>query len=215
MWWKWLIGLWITAGCLAALLLVPEAQGFRSYRIVYFHVPAAWVAVIAFLCSALYSIRYLRFRKTADDLRAASAGGLGLLFCVLATVTGAVFSKMEWGQFWNWDPRQTTIFVLLLIYGAYFALRSAVPDEERRGALCAVYALFAFVSGIFLVFIIPRIVYSLHPQPLINLQGTGGMDPKMTGVLLWNVAGFTGLYGWMFQLSVKAGKLERKLRKEE
>ena len=74
-------------------------------------------------------------------------------------------------MYWNWDPRQTSIFILLIIYGAYFLLRSAVEDEERRARMASVYSILAFISVPFLVFIIPRIYMSLHPDPLINVEG--------------------------------------------
>jgi heme exporter protein C len=87
------------------------------------------------------------------------------LFSILATVSGSIFAKLVWGSFWNWDPRETSILILLLIYGAYFALRSAIDDSERRQQLAAVYALFAFVTAPLLTFVVPRLYEnSLHPN---------------------------------------------------
>jgi heme exporter protein C len=129
------------------------------------HVPTAWVSVLAFTVSAIFSGLYLwRGRPDYDDY-ALAAAECGFMFTVLATVTGAIFSQVVWGVYWNWDPRQTSIFVLLLIYAALFALRSAIDDVSRRRQLSAVYSLFAFVTVPFLVFIAPRLSDStLHPN---------------------------------------------------
>jgi heme exporter protein C len=101
----------------------------------------------------------------ADDVGAVAAAEAGFMFCVLATVTGAIFAQIVWGTFWNWDPRETSILVLLLIYAAYFALRSALDDEQRRRRLAAAYNLFAAVTMPFLLFVAPRVAdSSLHPN---------------------------------------------------
>lgn len=163
---KVLIGLWIAGVVVAMFLVVPQYEGLgNTGRIVILHVPTAWVSVLAFAVSALFSGLYLWRRHPADDDRATAAAESGFLFTVLATVTGAIFSQVVWGIYWNWDPRQTSIFVLLLIYAALFALRSAIDDVPRRRQLSAVYSLFAFVTVPFLVFIAPRLSEStLHPN---------------------------------------------------
>ena len=127
---------------------------------------------VAFAVSAVYSILYLRRRRAADDAGAVAAAEVGFVFCILATVTGAIFAQIVWGVFWNWDPRETSILVLLLIYAAYFALRSAIDDLERRRRLAAVYNLFAAVTMPFLLFVAPRVAESsLHPNCAF-LQGS-------------------------------------------
>src|SRR3989339_1723214 len=135
----------------------------ENAKIIFFHVPTAWLTVIAFLMSTVYSIKYLRNKDLVDDIKAHSAAQLGMIFCILATITGAVWAKFAWGSYWSWDPRQTSIFALLLIYGALFALRSAVEVEEKRAALSAVYSIIAFVTVPFFIFIMPRIMRGLHP----------------------------------------------------
>ena len=86
-------------------------------RVLYFHVPMSWIAVVAFFMSMWYSIRYLKTRKQDYDIKSFSAAQLGFLFCILATATGSLWAKFNWGSFWNWDPRQTSIFILLLAIG--------------------------------------------------------------------------------------------------
>lgn len=189
------------------LPLIP-ALGERA-RIMFFHVPTAWLSVLAFVSSMVYGIKYLRKKNPDDDIKSASAAGLGFIFCVLATVTGALWAKFSWGTYWNWDPRQTSIFVLLLIYGAYFALRSAIDVEEKRATLAAVYSIIAAVVMPFFMFIMPRILESLHPSPILSVsKEQGSMAPNMRVLFFASLAGFTGLYYWMWNLHVRASRLE-------
>lgn len=186
---KLLLGVWMAGVVISMFLIVPQYEGLgNAGRIIIMHVPTAWVSVLAFAVSAFYSGLYLWRGRSTDDDRAVAAAESGFLFTVLATVTGAIFSQVVWGIYWNWDPRQTSIFVLLLIYAALFALRSALDDVERRRRLSAVYSLFAFVTVPFLVFVAPRIADStLHPNCAF-LQGS-----KCDGIIL--EAGKIGLLG--------------------
>lgn len=163
---KALIGIWIAGVAVAMFLVVPQYEGLgNAGRIVIMHVPTAWVAVLAFTISAVFSALYLWKGRPEHDDYAVSAAENGFLFTTLATVTGMIFSQVVWGVYWNWDPRQTSIFVLLLIYAALFALRAAIDDVQRRRQLSAVYSLFAFVVMPFLFFVAPRIADStLHPN---------------------------------------------------
>ena len=213
---KWFLLVWMLGVIGAAFFWAPTAEGFvgESSRIVFFHVPTAWVCVLAFLISCIYSIRYLVRRDPSDDVRAAVASRLGLLFAVLATVTGAIFAKIMWNAYWNWDPRQTSITILLLIYAAYFALRSAVPDPERRAALAAVYAILAFFTVPFLVFVVPRIYWSLHPDTIINTRGANEFDSRYTTVLMASLAGFTGLFSWIYSIENRIERIRLRRREE-
>lgn len=192
----WLFILLLTGSLLyAVFFLVPPAEGLGNLvRIAFFHIPVAWVSVLAFLVSAWYALRYLRRPQSRFDAISAESAKLGLIFVVLATVSGAMFSKLTWGAYWNWDPRQTTIFVLLLIYAAYLTLRSVIPDGQRRARVSAIYALFSFLTVPFLVFLIPRFYFSLHPSPLLNASGTIDMDPLMLRVLLASLVDVTCFY---------------------
>lgn len=181
---KLLLGLWIAGVVVAMFLVVPQYAGLgEAGRIIIMHVPTAWVTTIAFALSAVYSARYLWRRRAADDAGALASAEVGFLFCILATVTGAIFAQIVWGVFWNWDPRETSILVLLLIYAAYFALRSAIDDHERRRRLAAVYNLFAAVTMPFLLFVAPRVAESsLHPNCAF-LQGStcSGITLRLDG----------------------------------
>ena len=206
---KILLTIWMALIIVAAFLFTEAATGFpgQTSRILFFHVPQAWVATLSFLISMIASAVYLAKRKVKADYVALSAAELGFLFCVLATVTGSIFAKVTWGSFWNWDPRETSIAILLMIYGAYFALRSAVSDPERSRVFAGVYSILAFVTVPFLVFVVPRITTSLHPEDTMN-PANPGMDPKTLKVFLGSLFAYTGLYIWMLRLRIRILRLE-------
>ena len=180
-------------------------------RIILFHVPVAWVSVLGFLISMFYGVRYLRNNKFQDDYKSANAAGLGFLFCILATVTGSIWAKFSWGSFWNWDPRETSIFMLLLIYTSYFALRSAIDVFEKRAKLSSVYSIIAFITVPFFIFILPRITAGLHPSSADDASKTvvgSGMSGEMRIIFFLSLIVFTLLFLWIFELKNKISKLE-------
>lgn len=186
-------GLWLAAVAAAMFLWVPAHEGLGNVgRIVIVHVPTGWLTSVAFLVSAIYSALYLRRGRAADDANAVAAAELGLIFSVLATLTGAIFAKVVWGTFWNWDPRETAIAVLMLIYAAYFALRSSIEDVTRQRRLSAIYALLAFVTVPFLIFVIPRITDStLHPNcAILNTPNCEGLTLNEGGRVIGAVNDF-------------------------
>lgn len=201
---KILLTIWMNLIIAAVFLYVEPAAGFPGEvsRILFFHVPMAWVATLAFLLSMIASSVYLITRKVNADFLAQSSAELGFLFCFLATVTGSIFAKATWGSFWNWDPRQTSIIMLLMIYGAYFVLRSAVPDYEKRRVFAGVYSILAFCTVPFLVFVVPRITTSLHPEDTLN-PANPGMDMKTLIFFLGSLCAYTGLFVWMLRLKVR------------
>ena len=216
-WWQGGLFLWMAATIGAGFLYAPLAKKLEEHtRIIYFHIPAAWVSVVAFGVAGLYGARYLWRRRPLDDLRSAAAARLGLVFCLLATVTGMLFAKAMWGEYWNWDPRQVSIFFLILVYGAYLTLRAAVDDPERRARLAAVYALLAFVTVPFLMFVLPRLSdFTLHPDPIVNRGGKLEMHPRMFGTFLSATGAFTLLFFWMWWLDVRAESAARAAAERE
>ena len=196
-----------------AFLFAHPAENFvgESSRIVFFHVPMAWIAALAFLLAAWHSALFLKTRSIERDDAAASAARLGLLFCFLATVTGSIFAKVMWNSYWNWDPRETSIVLLLLVYGAYLGLRQAIEEPERRATLSAAYALLAFVTVPFLMFAVPRMYASLHPDTVLNARGKVEMSPDIKLVFFTSMFAFTALFAWMYALDIKATRLIRRL----
>ncbi len=195
----------------SAFLWPAPAEGFlgESSRIVFFHVPCAWTATLAFLVAAGYSGAYLARGNPWHDDVAAAAVRLGVVFAVLALVTGSFFAKIMWGSYWNWDPRESSFLLLLFLYGAYLFLRSAIDDPTRRGRISAAYALFAGVLMPFLVFVAPRVTQSLHPQTVINPQGRILMDTPTKVVFFAGLAGFSAIFVWMLSLDARSSRLAR------
>ena len=209
---RWLLFLWIAGWIVAAFLWAPLVPVLgETTRVLYFHIPAAWVTVVALAWSMGHSILYLRSRRMEHDHQAAAAAEIGILFCVVATISGSLWAKAMWGSYWNWDPRETSIFFVLLVYAAYLALRSAIEEEERRARLSAVYSAIAFVSVPFLIFVVPRIYFSLHPDPIINPRGKLDMDPRIRIVFFAMLVGFTALFFWLQSLRVRVARLEHRL----
>lgn len=205
-----LLFVWIAVAMTVSLLrapLVPVLE--ETTRVLYFHIPAAWLTVVALGWSMIHSILYLAKRDLRHDDHASAAAELGLLFCVGATVSGALWAKSMWGSYWNWDPRETSIFFLLLLYTAYLALRGSIEDEEKRARLSAIYSVAAFVAVPFLIFVVPRMYETLHPDPIINPRGKVDMDPMIRWCFLAMLVGFTGLYVWLQALRVRVSRLER------
>jgi heme exporter protein C len=211
----WTLWLAVAATIYGAFDYAPRAAKFigQSSRILYFHVPMAWTAFVAFIAAGVWSLFYLfAGRHPRHDQAARAAVEIGLLFGVLATVTGAIWARIMWGAYWNWDPRQTSIIIALLFNGAYLALRDAVEDDEKRARLAAAYAALGLVVTPFFFFVMPRIApYTLHPDTVINNRGTVDMDPRMLQVLLLGAAAFTALFFWLHDLRRRVlGLLDRR-----
>lgn len=217
MWWKSVLFVAMSVVIVFSFITpAPQTQIGEASRIFYYHIPQAWICVLAFAMSMIFSIRYLMTKEISQDEKALITAKLGFLFCFLAMVTGSIFAKVTWGSFWNWDPRETSIFILLLIYGAYFALRGAVDVEEKRASLSAVYSIFAFVTVPFLIFVVPRIIPSLHPADSIvdkDLKFT--MSVSVRTIFFSSLTLFTTLFFWMFSLARRIQEIERTRLEEE
>lgn len=209
---RWLLWALLSLAIAGAFFYAPLAEGFagrmgdspQTSRIVFFHVPLAVASFVAFLAAATWSGLYLWKRRERHDHAALASVEVGLVFCVLATVTGAVWSKVQWGAYWNWDPRQTSIALAILYYGAYMTLRGAVEDPEVRARLASVYAVLGFIVAPFLFFILPRMAsFSLHPEP-----GGAEMAPKIGQVVLLSIVSFTALFFWITSIRRRVLELE-------
>lgn len=205
--------------------IVPQPQHWYEFpiipgleekaRIIFFHVPVAWLSVLAFLTAMFYGVKYLKNKSLDDDARSHAALQLGMVFSILATITGSVWAKFNWGTFWNWDPRETSIFILLLMYGSLFALRSAIENEDKRARLSAVYSIIAFLTVPFFIFIMPRIMTGLHPGsanddnagPIVDFK----MDMNMRLVFFVSLTAFTLLFYWIWNLAYKSIIIKEKL----
>ncbi len=212
----YLIWLWICMVVVGAYLYAPLDEEFvgASSRILFFHIPMAWVSFVAFVAAAVWSLLYLLKRRPGHDHAALAAVQIGLVFGLLAALSGAMLARTMWGTFWNWDPRQVTIALTLLFYAAYLVLRDAItrPQTERR--LAAVYAVLGFVIAPLLYFIAPRMATTtLHPEPILSARllaiGVEAGEPKIQldsrifHLLLASFLGFTALFFWLHSIHVR------------
>jgi heme exporter protein C len=180
-------------------------------RIIIWHVPMAMLGMIWFWTGAVFACRYLYGKRRGDralELRSVHANEIGLLCTILATVTGAIFAYRQWNTPWNWDPKQVNIVILIVIYLAYFVLRGELSDPAQKAKISAVYAMIGAVSSVFLMYLIPNIMASLHPGGQVI---TGGLDPKWRLVYWMATFGFFGITTWMFQLRLRLSLVEERL----
>lgn len=208
--WKVFLGILMAYVCYGAFFVANGGVGFtkdgNSARIVFFHVPVAIVSYTAYVVAWIYAIRFLKDpTKLDEDRKSGVAMELGFVFCILATVTGSVFAGSQWGSYWNWDPREISIVVMLLLYGAYLALRTALTEPRQRGKIAAVYVLIAIVPATFLIWVVPRIAGSLHPPDTLAKPKNTSLDYKM--VLYPSFIAFHMLFTWLFQLRCRVLKV--------
>lgn len=188
-------------------------------RIVFFHVPVAILSYVAYTVATFYAIQFLRRNPDGapasdaeldSDAKSAIGMELGCLFCILATITGSIFAGVQWGNFWNWDPREISIVIMLLLYASYLVLRGAVATHPtKRARLSAVYAIVALVPATFLIWVVPRITGSLHPTN--TLAQPTNTSASYKAVLYPAFLAFHMLFIWLFQLRLRLYKvLQRK-----
>jgi heme exporter protein C len=180
-------------GAVLALSTPPEAVQ-RSYaRILYIHVPSAWLAFLAFGVTAFGSIVWRFRRQPVWDRMAASSAEVGVLFTGLALLTGAIWGKPVWGVFFDWgDARMASTAVMFLVYLGYLALRRFSPDQEAAANRASILGIVAVVQ-IPLVYFSVNLFRTLHQTQSIRLDGAT-MDPPMVIALLINLGAFTLIY---------------------
>jgi len=188
---------WVAYGGLVA---TPRdvVQG-ESVRIMYVHVPTAWVAYLAFVVTAVASACHLlgRRRSLGFDRVAGASAEVGVLFMGLTLVTGSLWGRLTWGEFWQWDPRLTTTAFLFVTYLGYLAVRGLDGAPEQRARRAAVVALLA-VLEIPLVHFSVVIWRSLHQRAsVLDPGGDVRMDGLMLFTLFVGVVAFTCLYAWL------------------
>ena len=140
------IALIVVVSVLGLLVLPADALQGEVQRLLYVHVPVAWVMMLAFFVVFLMSILYLVQRELKWDLLAVSAAELGVLAAVLTLILGTLWGRPTWGIWWAWDPRVTTTALLVPIYTGYLVVRSMTEDPDRRARWAAVIGLIAFVQ---------------------------------------------------------------------
>lgn len=153
---------------------VPNGAGFQDpflARIMFTHLPSALICSVLFIMSAWYGFKTLKDYNSESAVKLHATAELGLLFAIFTMVTGIIFSKIQWGEWWHGDPRQVSFLIVLFLYGSLIALRSAYPDQIRRDRNTAAYSLSLLIPGMFLIFVYPRLNFvkqqTLHPNDTI------------------------------------------------
>jgi heme exporter protein C len=205
----WLTAAVIFAAIAAIYLYVPtEKTEGPVQRIMYFHIPAAWLSFFAFFVVFITSILFLWKKEREWDIYAHASAEIGVIFCSLVLITGPIWARPIWGAWWVWDARLTSTLILWLIYVAYLMLRSQTAPGSMRARYAAVLGIAGFLD-------IPLIHFSVlwwrafHPQPkVITSEGFGkGLDTSMMMTLLISLAAFTLLYFVLMGQRVRQEKL--------
>lgn len=185
---------------------------YESIRNTYFHVPMWFVLLFLFAASVWKSILFLKNPILENDRKAASYAEIGLLFGFLGLFTGMIWANYAWGKPWSNDIKQLMTAVALLIYLAYFILRSSFDEPEKGARLAAVYNIFAFASLIPLLYVVPRLFASLHPGAAGSPAfGSQDLDNTMRMVFYPAIIGWTLLGFWIAELRIRTKNIEAHL----
>jgi len=212
-WWKVLGVVLLVYAFTAGLLLPVPARPIvnESIRNLYYHVPMWFSMIVIMTVSVVQSVLYLRTNKLQHDIVAAAYGSTGMLLGLLGLSTGAIWATYTWGAPWSNDIKQILTAVALLIYIAYFVLRSSMDDMDKRARVSAVYNIFAYTMLFPTLFIIPRLYDSLHPggegNPALDQRD---IDPLMRLVFWPAVLGWTLLAVWVSSLYVRLQNIKDK-----
>jgi heme exporter protein C len=192
----WLAALGLAIGLGMGFGLAPrETTQGNVQRIMYLHVPTAWVAYLAFGVVLLASIVYLARRAEAADRLAHASAEVGVVFTGLTIAAGSIWGKPTWGTWWTWDARLTSVAMLFVMYLGYLLLRGMIDDHERAARYCAVLGIVAALD-------VPLVHFSvywwrtLHQPPTVLKPGASSMPPVILATLLVNLVAFTLLYAY-------------------
>jgi len=212
-WWKILAVVLVfytmISGFLFAVPTLPILH--ETIRNLYFHVPM-WMAMLTVLViSVVYSIMYLNTGKEEYDLAAVECVNTGIMFFALGLVTGMIWAKYTWGEYWSGDPKQNSAAIAFLLYCAYLVLRNSMDEEQKRAKISAIYNIFAFPIMLVLIFILPRLTDSLHPGNSGNPAfGKYDLATSMRVVLYPAFIGWSLIGIWIATLRYRIRLIEHK-----
>ena len=195
-------------GLYLAATAPPDYQHGHTVKIMFVHVPSAWLAMMAYGVVALSSFGLLVFRHPLADVSAKAASPIGAAFTLLALVTGSLWGKPGWGTYWVWDARLTSVLILFFLYLGLIALRSSIEDEALAGRLTAVLAVIGVVM-------LPIIKYSVTWWSTLHQPSTGfgsTVDPALRWPLLIMAAASTTLFLSMHLKAMRNEVLRRRAK---
>ena len=198
------------AGLAAALTAPPDQLQGELQRLMYVHVPAAWLAYLSFAITFGASVGWLWKRTARLDRLAAASAEVGVFFTGLTIVLGSVWGKPVWGVWWTWDPRLVTTALMFFVYLGYLALRRATLDPALRARRAAVFGVLAFAQ-------VPVVHMSviwwraLHQPPTVLKPGDPSIDHWMLAALILNVVAFTLVYAVLLRARIRLAVAEEAL----
>ena len=202
----------LAAGLVLSLVVAPpDYQQGESVRIMFIHVPSAWMAMCAYTSLALASAAALIWRHPLAEIAAEETAPLGAVFTGLCLVSGSLWGQPMWGTWWAWDARMTSVLVLFFLYLGYMALLHAFDDPTRGRRAAAILALVGFVN-------VPIIKFSvdwwntLHQPASVLRMGGPAIDPSILMPLLVMGLAFTLLFATLLIVRMRAALIERKIR---
>lgn len=201
--WKYVVAVWMTLVIAGGILIqIPEIPILeQTARNIFFHVPM-WMAMFAmFTVSLVYSIRYLNSPDLLFDIKAESAARVGMVFGVCGLMTGSLWARFTWGTWWTFaEPKMNLAALAMMIYVAYFVLRSAFDDQEKRAKISAVYNIFAVTTIPFLLYVVPRQLTSLHPGADGNPAFSEITAAELRYILYPAMIGFIAVAFWVYDI---------------
>ena len=202
----------LAAGLVLGLYVAPpDYQQGEAYRIMFVHVPSAWMALLLYALIALLSAAFLIWKHPLAAMLARAAAPVGATFTLINLVSGALWGKPMWGAYWVWDARLTSMLILFFLYLGYIALTEAFEAPERGAKAGAVLALVGAIN-------LPIIKFSvdwwntLHQPASISKLDAPSIDPSMLPPLLLMAVGFTAYAAAVVIYRVKADLMERRIR---
>jgi len=202
------IGLWL------AVTSPPDIFQGDYVRIMYVHVPSAWLAFLAFGVTAAGSLGWLITKRLGWDRLAASSAELGVMFTAIALFTGALWGRPVWGTYWDWsDARMASTALMFFVYLGYLALRRATPDRTARARRSAILGLVAVVQ-VPLVYFSVTLWRTLHQGMTVRPDGIQ-MEGSMVAALLTNLGAFTLMYLALLVARIRLDRAEQMLEREE
>lgn len=198
----------VGVGLYAALIVSPpDVNQGDLIRVMYAHVPVAWIGFAAVAVSAFWGMLYLWRGRAVDDVRAQGTAEAALLYSVLTVVGGMTYSKPTLNTYWTWDAKLTLTALMVALVVGYFIVRALIEDPQRRARVSAVIMLVVLVSLPF-NYLAAEWFRTLHPAKSINLDGSGvTMDPAMVRVLLINVLGGAMVFVYFISERIRIGRL--------
>ena len=211
-WFAWLTMALLAAGLYMALFASPaDYQQGEAVRIMYVHVPSAWMAMFCYSSMAVAAAVGLIWKHPLADLAAKATAPIGACFTFLALLTGSLWGKPMWGTWWMWDARLTSVLVLFFLYLGYIALNNAFDDPSRGAKASSILVLVGFVN-------VPIIKFSvdwwntLHqPASIVRMEGPA-IHSSMLWPLLVMAAGFTTYYLWVLLVRMRGEIVAGKIR---